>query len=289
MWARELSVLNCIARGIFVALLGSALPAFAQGPRDFKISDPGDLASARPDGPTPKSSDASIVPSDRRDVTWRQLPKNFLHDQKDMWLFPVRAAEGHHWLPTLLVAGGTAALIAMDPQTEPHFRKLDAFQDTSGPLNAKVSGGILAGIPATFYVVGLLRHNPYDQATSLFAGEAVADDAILVVVMKAITRRDRPSDRPVSGPYNDTFFQSGSGPVGKGSSFPSGHALMSFSVATVFARRYPQHKWVPWVAYGLATAISFSRLTTGAHFPSDVLFGAAAGYAIARFDVLHNH
>jgi membrane-associated phospholipid phosphatase len=40
------------------------------------------------------------------------------------------------------------------------------------------------------------------------------------------------------------------------------------------------------LAYGVAAAISFSRLTTGAHFPSDVLFGAATGSAIARFDVL---
>jgi membrane-associated phospholipid phosphatase len=57
-------------------------------------------------------------------------------------------------------------------------------------------------------------------------------------------------------------------------------------VATVFARRYRQHRWVPYVAYGLASVISFSRVTTGAHFPSDVFIGAALGYAIARFDVV---
>jgi len=75
-------------------------------------------------------------------------------------------------------------------------------------------------------------------------------------------------------------------PIGKGTSFPSGHALMSFSVATVFARRYRQHHWVPYVAYGLASVISFSRVTTGAHFPSDVFIGAALGYVIARYDVV---
>jgi hypothetical protein len=42
------------------------------------------------------------------------------------------------------------------------------------------------------------------------------------------------------------------------------------------------------VAYTLATAISFSRVTTGAHFPSDVFIGAATGFAIARFDVLRH-
>jgi membrane-associated phospholipid phosphatase len=45
---------------------------------------------------------------------------------------------------------------------------------------------------------------------------------------------------------------------------------------------------LPYVAYTLATAISFSRITTGAHFPSDVSFGAAAGFAISHFDVLRH-
>jgi membrane-associated phospholipid phosphatase len=90
----------------------------------------------------------------------------------------------------------------------------------------------------------------------------------------------------VNGNYSDTFFQSHKSFLGTGSSFPSGHAMMSFSVATVFARRYRQHRWVPYVAYGLASVISFSRVTTSAHFPSDVFLGAALGYAIARFDVV---
>jgi membrane-associated phospholipid phosphatase len=222
-----------------------------------------------------------------REGVWRKLPSNFLHDQKDMWLFPVKVAQGHHWLPTALVTGATAALIATDPQTMPYFRQTDTFQDSSRALGAKLSGGIIAAVPATFYVASLLRKDSYGQATSLLAGEAVVDDTILMIVAKAITRRLRPTDIPVNGKYSDTFFKSNSGPLGKGSSFPSGHAMMGFSIATIFAHRYREHRWVPYVAYGVAAAISFSRITTGAHFPSDVLFGAATGFAIARFDVLH--
>jgi hypothetical protein len=33
----------------------------------------------------------------------------------------------------------------------------------------------------------------------------VADDTILMIIAKAITRRERRSDRPVNGPYNDIF------------------------------------------------------------------------------------
>jgi PAP2 superfamily len=55
----------------------------------------------------------------------------------------------------------------------------------------------------------------------------------------------------------------------------------------LFPTKVAQGKiWLP--AHTLATAISFSRVTTGAHFPSDVFFGAAAGFAISRFDVLRH-
>jgi membrane-associated phospholipid phosphatase len=223
-----------------------------------------------------------------REGVWRKLPANFVHDQKDMWItFPERLAHGHDWLPTALLTGATAALIYTDPKTMPYFTQTDVFQDSNRALGAKTSGALIAAVPATFYVVGLIRKDSYAQGTSLLAGEAVVDDTILMIVTKAITRRERPSDRPIDGPFNDTFLSSSAGPLGKGSSFPSGHAMMSFSIATVFAHRYRQHRWVPWVAYGVASAISFSRLTTGAHFPSDVLFGAATGIVIARFSVLH--
>jgi membrane-associated phospholipid phosphatase len=223
-----------------------------------------------------------------REGVWRKLPGNFVHDQKDMWItFPKKLARGHYWLPTALVTGATAALIYTDPKTMPYFRQTDLFQDSDHALGSKASGALIAAVPATFYVVGLIRKDSYAQGTSLLAGEAVVDDTILMIVTKAITRRQRPTERAVNGDYNDTFFNSNAGPLGKASSFPSGHAMMSFSIATVFAHRYRQHRWVPWVAYGVATAISFSRITTGAHFPSDVLFGAATGFAIARFAVLH--
>jgi hypothetical protein len=111
-------------------------------------------------------------------------------------------------------------LIGTGAKTMPYFRQTDFFQDSDHALGSKVSGGVIAVVPATFYVVSRIRNDSYGQATSLLAGEAVVDDAMLMIVAKAITRLDRPSDRPVNGPYNETFFKSGSGPLGKGSSFP---------------------------------------------------------------------
>jgi membrane-associated phospholipid phosphatase len=54
----------------------------------------------------------------------------------------------------------------------------------------------------------------------------------------------------------------------------------------VVASRYQHHKWVPLLTYGFAAAITLSRVSTRAHFPSDVFMGAALGYTIARYQVL---
>jgi hypothetical protein len=58
------------------------------------------------------------------------------------------------------------------------------------------------------------------------------------------------------------------------------------SSATVIARRHHNHRWVPFVAYGMAGAMCFSRITISNHFPADVFFGGAMGYVISRYAVL---
>lgn len=250
------------------------------------VSDAAEVPQSSPTPPT--STTHSVVAPEDLEVSWRKMPMRFLHDQKDMWLFPVKLGEGKHWLPTAIIVGGTAAFIKEDPPLERKIRQTDLFSDYNRVMKSSISGGLITVVPVGFYALSLIRHDSYGQGTGLLAGEAVLDDTVLMVTLKAITRRARPSEFPPNGAYNDTFFATHNSLLGKGSSFPSGHAMMAFSVATVFAQRYRRHKWVPYVAYTLATAISFSRVTTGAHFPSDVFIGAATGFAIARFDVLRH-
>src|SRR5216683_4340753 len=150
---------------------------------------------------------AAASPDFVREGVWRKLPGNFVHDQKDMWLaFPAKLAQEHYWLPTALLTGATAALIYTDPKTLPYFRQTDFFQDSDHALGSKVSGAVIAAVPATFYVVGVIRKDSYAQGTSVLAGEAVVDDTVLMIVTKAIMRRQRPTERAVNGNYNDTFF-----------------------------------------------------------------------------------
>jgi membrane-associated phospholipid phosphatase len=246
------------------------------------------ISASLPDAPIPTADAqrASSAAIDDVDISWKKLPRRILADQKDIWLFPTQLARGRYWIPTLAVVGGTAGLIVADPKIAPYFRKhagnLDDLNDT---FDGSITSAETALVPLSLLATGYIRHDPYMVNTSLLAGEAYVDSAIVDVALKAITQRKRPNAIAPGGPFNDTFFNHGKSQLTDGS-FPSGHAIGAFSIATVVANRYHHHRWVPFAVYGLATAISFSRVTTSAHFPSDVFLGAALGYAIAKFGVL---
>jgi membrane-associated phospholipid phosphatase len=120
----------------------------------------------------------------------------------------------------------------------------------------------------------------------LLATEALADSEIVATVLKDITRRQVPSTIPKTGNFSDSWFDNKGSYFSGNGSFPSGHTIAAFSVATIVARRYRNHRWVPYASYGLAGLVAFSRLTLSAHFLSDVFMGGALGYTISRFTVL---
>lgn len=189
-------------------------------------------------------------------------------------------------LPAVAIVGGTAGLIYADPHIMPHFQNpsqgLDNFNDVFDPM---ITTAEVIVVPAGLMAAGYIRHDSYQVGTALLAAEAYGDSAIVDLAIKAVTRRQRPADIGTGQSFEGTFFNGGKSPL-KGSSFPSGHAAGAFSVATVVASRYHNHRWVPWAMYGMATAISFSRVSSMAHFPSDVFLGAAMGYTITRYQVL---
>jgi membrane-associated phospholipid phosphatase len=131
---------------------------------------------------------------------------------------------------------------------------------------------------ASFYLVGRVTHNRRARETGILSAEAIINSSIVVTVIKEITQRARPQ----SGPDRSKFF------VG-GSSFPSGHSIEAWSVATVVASEYHDHLAVQIAAYGLASAVSVSRFTGLNHYLSDVLVGGAMGYGIGRYVYRTHH
>jgi membrane-associated phospholipid phosphatase len=221
-----------------------------------------------------------------RPVSWKLVLPNLLNDQKHIWSFPARLAQGKDWIPTAAILGTTASLIALDPLEGRYFRRTSTFHSFNNVFTGNVMlAGVIAA-PVSLYTLGLVKKDAKMQHTALLAGEAVADSELVTTVLKDATLRVRPAAIPFNGNFSDTWFRSSGSLLRGRGSFPSGHAIAAFSVATVTARRYGNHRWVPYAAYGLAALVGLSRLTLSAHFLSDVFVGSALGYSISRFTVL---
>lgn len=145
---------------------------------------------------------------------------------------------------------------------------------------------LIAAVPISFYLAGLAHKDSYASQTALLAGEAVVNAELVTIALKDVDLRMRPSEVAPNGNLSNTWFRTDNRSIGGFGSFPSGHTAAAFSVATVYAERYRNHRWVPWVAYGLASVVGLSRLNAQAHFPSDIVFGAALGFSVSHFVVL---
>jgi hypothetical protein len=88
-------------------------------------------------------------------------------------------------------------------------------------------------------------------------------------------------ERPFSDNYNGNFWKGGDG-------FPSEHAAAAWSIAGVVAHEYPGIL-TEFIAYGMASAVSASRLTSKQHFPTDVLVGSAIGWLSGQIVYRQHH
>ena len=83
---------------------------------------------------------------------------------------------------------------------------------------------------------------------------------------------------------NGTSGFGASGPSGRwNSSFPSGHAINTWGLASIIAHQYPRPIYLPVITYGLAGTVLESRVGARRHFPSDAVAGAALGWFIGDY------
>lgn len=271
---------------LIIGLTAISVPPCIPAQTRSDQSPPGNSVPGNETQTTEPPRPAQPSPPYDRPVSLKMLLPNLLNDQERIWTFPGRLVHGQDWVPTSAFLGTTAALFALDPTEAPYFRRSSAFSGFNHIFtgNATAIGTITA--PALLYATGLVRKDSKMQHTALLAAEAVADAEVVTTFLKDATKRARPADIPLRGNYYDSWFESRGSFVRGNGSFPSGHAIAAFSVATIVARRYGNHRWVPFAAYGMAALVGFSRLSLSAHFASDVFAGGALGYSIARFAVL---
>jgi membrane-associated phospholipid phosphatase len=201
----------------------------------------------------------------------KKFVKNFLLDQKDIWTSPfhMKRSDAKWWL---LFGTATGALIATDHWTS---RQLPNTNDQA-KFSARVSnvGALYSVVPLTaaFYLGGILTDNAKARETGLLGAQALVDGLVVFEVLKLATQRQRPLDDGGHG----HFFHGGD-------SFPSGHTMAGFALASVIAHEYRNKKVVPVIAYGLATLVGAARFSARKHFASDVVAAGAMGWFVGTY------
>jgi PAP2 superfamily len=229
----------------------------------------------QPPPPVTSGPQSAIKPS-----LERQFFSNILRDQRAIWTAPLRLRRQDAWWLVPL-ASGTGVLLGTDRTTTEEGLEFSAngtHLRLSNGVSRIGSGYVAAGVSGGFYLAGRISDNPRARETGLLAGEALIDGTVVSSVIKEISQRPRPHNDSGHG----DFFEGGN-------SFPSGHSMAVWSVATVIALEYRKHRWVQFAAYGLAALVSVSRFTGSNHFLSDVLVGSAIGFGTARYVYRSHH
>src|ERR1700720_4770124 len=179
-----------------------------------------------PPAATPAQPDPTPTPTPSLE---KKFFVNILRDQRAIWTYPFSAHKGEaKWLAPLGLS--TAVLFATDRHTSGELvengdnqTRLRGSKDISRLGAAYTTGGVAAAV----YFVGRPPHNASARETGFLGPEALIDSAIVVNALKTVSQRQRPPVDHTSGEFFDG-----------GSSFPSGHAISAWSLATVIASEY---------------------------------------------------
>ena len=194
--------------------------------------------------------------------------KHLLSDQTSIWTSPahLRWADGAWLFPLAAATGGFfASDRAVPPALSKDPMKLNRYVSIS---NYSVYS--MVGVTGGFYLLSKITHDDHQRETGVLAGEAAIDALSVDTTLKYAFGRARPYQDGGLG----NFFQNGT-------SFPSDHSAVAWSIASVLAHEYPG-PLMQIGAYGLATVVSATRVMGAQHFPSDVVVGAAIGWLIGR-------
>lgn len=189
-----------------------------------------------------------------------------LRDQAELYSAPFNPSN-FKW--DALVLAGTGVLIATDRQTS---RALPTGHVGLYRTISHVGLGTTAASAGGIWSYGVNKRNEHAKETGELELETLANTFLIYTPMQFIAGRERPEE----GTGNGRFWRH----AGFNTSFPSGHAMFTWSMATVIAHEYPR-PWVKWLAYGTATSVSIGRFLGRQHYASDVFVGSVLGYAIA--------
>lgn len=222
--------------------------------------------------PPPRPTPAAVL---------KPFTRQVVRDAKDLATAPLRWRR-HEWTR---FAEGSAIVLAAYAADDQIVRFVSHQQNRA--VNEVLRGVTHLGGGYGLDVAAILAVGGYfnDDQTMMNAGldaleSSFAAAGIVTPAIKTVAGRARPIHglgKHSFHPFDNTY-----------QSFPSGHATNAFAIATAIATRYEDNRYVPAIAYSLATSVAVARVHDRVHFASDVLAAAMIGHAIAKSITL-NH
>jgi membrane-associated phospholipid phosphatase len=200
----------------------------------------------------------------------RKLFLNIVLDQKDIFTSPFHANR-QNALEWLVPLGVTGALIASDTHIANTFENSRGQVRWGGRISNIGASYTLIPIVAGSYAYGAWRDNPKAREIGVLGTESLLDTLVVAGVLKEVFRRNRPDEK------DPGHFWGG------GTSFPSGHAIQVWSIASLLDHEYKRKKIIGITAYSLAGIVSVARIAAQKHFASDVVAGGTMGWFIGRY------
>ncbi len=207
--------------------------------------------------------------------------KSYLTVSKEIAISPLRW-NSKQWVIAGGVVAGGLILYQFDDEIRQFFQSSNVHSDgadfASKYLIEPWGGLFPAMLVGGFYVYGLSADDLRARQIALGATQAFVMSVITVQVLKHLTHRHRPyQDEPSNprlweGPFKGFEY----------TSFPSGHTIRAFTMASFFSSVYKDKLWVGILSYGIATGVGIQRLYENEHWSSDVFIGAALGIAIGK-------
>jgi len=204
------------------------------------------------------------------------------------------------WIYTGVAAGITTALIFADENIDEWARvqkQEHRWVNKSSPFISEFGSNYGVYSVVASCLISAAFKNEKGVQTSLLATQAMITSGIWTQIIKQLTGRERPKASYIfshleggrwHGPLSRFLEESADDRSGFSyDAFPSGHTATAFSIATVFATQYSDHKAVPVLFYSAATLVGISRLTEHEHWGSDVFVGALLGYLSGKQVVKH--
>ncbi|MBZ5706793.1 MAG: phosphatase PAP2 family protein [Acidobacteriia bacterium] len=223
-----------------------------------------------PEAPSAVQPDPGfLIPgSDPQNKLLLPFVKHMVSDQKQFWTSPTELTgeSARTFVPFVAFTGllmGSDRWISRQVPDQPN--QLNRSLNVS---NYAVYSLLGAGGGA--FLLGQLRNNDHLSEAGLLSGEAALNSTAITYLLKGVTQRPRPD----ADKGNGIFFHGGT-------SFPSEHSALAWSVASVLAHEYPG-PLTKFLAYSLASTVTLTRVTSKQHLASDAFIGSVLGWYLGR-------